>query len=468
MFITNITLKDVLEAQARRYSDEAYRILRRPPKKRVPFRNTGLWITISKTHNPWFVQMRKQGAGDPTLHFGAPHHPVHWKCRVCERGGGGSTAAVKSSSSSKSYYNYTTTTEPLPEDEQVEEEEQVQIVYPIVPRPLPPRDKKVRPSKTPHVTVAMAVAVGAAGYRRLSERDYFGTRATWLSEKGYCDASGHAVATSARCEARRIYNDSLELEATTPLPADIKPSSSHQLVPRAFSPTNQSSYEIIVLEDHSPFSESTWYSSNMSVSVGSRPRQAGDEDEEDDLYEWNAVNHDAPDDQEWEHFKARMNIQQMDRDVVRRRLGRRGGRDEWVESGYQVGGGGRFGDGYGIGSDSTISEWRRSSSDTSLSPWNRSPSLLHPLMTCSVDDLVHPEDSVSRCGSPTDLYTLDTLDSPYIPLRPAVPRGSPGARQGAEGSLPTVDFHEVMEEVMDSTWASEGVRWVYAVSTERV
>lgn len=112
--------------------------------------------------------------------------------------GGGSTAAVKSSSSSKSYYNYTTTTEPLPEDEQVEEEEQVQIVYPIVPRPLPPRDKKVRPSKTPHVTVAMAmaVAVGAAGYRRLSERDYFGTRATWLSEKGYCDASGHAVAVS--------------------------------------------------------------------------------------------------------------------------------------------------------------------------------------------------------------------------------------------------------------------------------
>lgn len=33
--------------------------------------------------------MRKQGAGDPTLHFGAPHHPVHWKCQVCERGGGG-------------------------------------------------------------------------------------------------------------------------------------------------------------------------------------------------------------------------------------------------------------------------------------------------------------------------------------------------------------------------------------------
>lgn len=80
----------------------------------------------------------------------------------------------------------------------MEEEEQVQIVYPIVPRPLPPRDKKVRPSKTPHVTVAMAmaVAVGAAGFRRLSERDYFGTRATWLSEKGYCDASGHAVAVS--------------------------------------------------------------------------------------------------------------------------------------------------------------------------------------------------------------------------------------------------------------------------------
>lgn len=74
----------------------------------------------------------------------------------------------------------------------MEEEEQVQIVYPIVPRPLPPRDKKVRPSKTPHMTVA----VGAAGYRRLSERDYFGTRATWLSEKGYCDASGHAVAVS--------------------------------------------------------------------------------------------------------------------------------------------------------------------------------------------------------------------------------------------------------------------------------
>lgn len=197
MFITNITLKDVLEAQARRYSDEAHRILRRPPKKRVPFRNTGLWITIPKPHNPWFVQMRKQGAGDPTLHFGAPHHPVHWKCQVCERGGGGSTAAVKSSSSSKSYHNYyTTTTEPLPEDEQVEEEEQVQIVYPIVPRPLPPRDKKIRPSKTPHMTVAMAVAMGAAGYRRLSERDYFGTRATWLSEKGYCDASGHAVAVS--------------------------------------------------------------------------------------------------------------------------------------------------------------------------------------------------------------------------------------------------------------------------------
>lgn len=78
----------------------------------------------------------------------------------------------------------------------MEEEEQVQIVYPIVPRPLPPRDKKVRPSKTPHMTVAMAVAMGAAGYRRLSERDYFGTRATWLSEKGYCDASGHAVAVS--------------------------------------------------------------------------------------------------------------------------------------------------------------------------------------------------------------------------------------------------------------------------------
>lgn len=76
---------------------------------------------------------------------------------------------------------------------------------------------------------------------------------------------------------------------------------------------------------------------------------------------------------------------------------------------------------------------------------------------------------MSRCGSPTDLYTLDTLDtldSPYIPLRPAVPRGSPGARQGAEGSLPIVGFDEVMEEVMDSIWASEGVRWVYAVSTE--
>lgn len=194
MFITNVTLKDVLEAQARRYSDEAHRILRRPPKKRVPFRNTGLWITIPKPHNPWFVQMEKQGAGDQTLHFGAPHHPVHWKCQVCERGGGSSTAAVKSSSSSKSYYNYTTTTEPLPEDEQVEEEEQVQIVYPVVPRLLPPRDKKVRPSRTPHVAVAVAVA--AAGYPRSSERDYFGMRATWLSEKGYCDASGHAVAVS--------------------------------------------------------------------------------------------------------------------------------------------------------------------------------------------------------------------------------------------------------------------------------
>lgn len=240
----------------------------------------------------------------------------------------------------------------------------------------------------------------------------------------------------------------------------------------------------------------------MSASHGSLASN-GDEDEsdeeedgDDELYEWNAINPDAPD-QEWEHLKARVNIRQMDRDARRRlRLGRRiEGRDEWDEGGYLVGGGGmgdrhhgdgipvelrrimvemsggdyvyaaghghghgiRFGEGYGIGSDSTISEWRQnSSSDTSLSPWsNRVPSLLPPLGThCSVDDLVHPDDSVSRCRSPID---LDIPDTPYIPA----PRGSPVARQQAGGSPPTFDFDEVMEEVMDSIWASEGVRWVY-------
>lgn len=61
---------------------------------------------------------------------------------------------------------------------------------------------------------------------------------------------------------------------------------------------------------------------------------------------------------------------------------------------------------------------------------------------------------MSRCRSPID---LDIPDTPCIPA----PRGSPVARQQAEGSPPTFDFDEVMEEVMDSIWASEGVRWVY-------
>lgn len=78
----------------------------------------------------------------------------------------------------------------------------------------------------------------------------------------------------------------------------------------------------------------------MSASHGSLASN-GDEDEsdeeedgDDDLYEWNAINPDAPD-QEWEHLKARVNIQQMDRDARRRlRLGRRiEERDEWDEGG---------------------------------------------------------------------------------------------------------------------------------------
>lgn len=198
MFIANITLKEVLEAQKRRYSDEAHLNLCRSQKKRVPLRNTGLWITIPKTASPWFVQMgsqREGSHGDPAPHFGAPHHPVHWKCQVCERGEGGDTTKSKqvnrrrkaAESSRWSYCNYTTTTEPLAEDEQVEEEEQVQIVYPVAPRRFPPRDTAFpRPRRTLHVP----------HYPALSERDYFGTRATWLSEEGYCDASGHAVAVS--------------------------------------------------------------------------------------------------------------------------------------------------------------------------------------------------------------------------------------------------------------------------------
>lgn len=181
MFITNITLKDVLQAQERRYSDGAHFILRRLQKNRVPFRNTGLKITIPETYTPWFQTMKRGGL---TSHFGAPHHPVHWKCEVCEREDAGDTNLPKCEVAESPRSYYTVTTEPLPEDEQVEEGEQVQIVYPV-PLPLPAaRDMNARP-RTPNV-------LGEA----LSQKDYFGTRATWLSEAGYCDANGHAVAVS--------------------------------------------------------------------------------------------------------------------------------------------------------------------------------------------------------------------------------------------------------------------------------
>lgn len=183
MFITNITLKDVLQAQERRYADGAHFILHRLQKNRVPIRDTGLKITIPETYTPWFQTMKRRGL---TPHFGAPHHPVHWKCEVCEREREDERDAnlpkCEAAESPRSYY--TATTESLSEDEQVEEGEQVQIVY-AVPLPLPAaRDIKARP-RTPHVP-------GQA----LSEKDYFGTRATWLSEAGYCDANGHAVAVS--------------------------------------------------------------------------------------------------------------------------------------------------------------------------------------------------------------------------------------------------------------------------------
>lgn len=181
MFITNITLKDVLQAQERRYSDGAHFILCRLQKNRVPFRNTGLKITIPETYTPWFQTMKRGGL---TSHFGAPHHPVHWKCEVCEREDEGDANLPKCEVAESPRSYYTATTEPLPEDEQVEEGEQVQIVYPV-PLPLPAaRDMNARP-RTPHVP-------GQA----LSQKDYFGTRATWLSEAGYCDANGHAVAVS--------------------------------------------------------------------------------------------------------------------------------------------------------------------------------------------------------------------------------------------------------------------------------
>lgn len=170
----------------------------------------------------------------------------------------------------------------------------------------------------------------------------------------------------------------------------------------------------------------------------------------------------------------------MDRDV---RL-RRGERcDEWIKDGYMGGsargGGGqdhpefplsqgilmelteihghghgnedghgtKFGDGYGIGSDSTVPEWTHDS-DTSLTSWSQSPPLLPP-GTYSVDQLVHPNDSVSRYGSPDDFDVL------HIPSPPPAPRGSLVAQQ-AQGPLPTF----FMEDVMDNLWASEDVRWV--------
>lgn len=85
--------------------------------------------------------------------------------------------------SPRSYY--TATTESLTEDEQVQEGEQVQIVH-AVPLPLRAPDTKARP-RTLHVP-------GQAS----CQKDYFGTRATWLSEAGYCDANGHAVAVSVK------------------------------------------------------------------------------------------------------------------------------------------------------------------------------------------------------------------------------------------------------------------------------
>ncbi|KIR52866.1 hypothetical protein I315_04729 [Cryptococcus gattii Ru294] len=442
MFITNITLKDVLQAQERRYADGAHFILHRLQKNRVPIRNTGLKITIPETYTPWFQTMKRRGL---TPHFGAPHHPVHWKCEVCERERDANLPKCEAAESPRSYY--TATTESLSEDEQVEEGEQVQIVY-AVPLPLPAaRDIKARP-RTPHVP-------GQA----LSEKDYFGTRATWLSEAGYCDANGHAVATSARCEARRIGKDSMELETTTPPPTE---SPGLETLPRIpFLPTNQSSwpaeYDVIFLDDISSLSESTsYYSSNTSASVGPR---VGTE-----------ANVEVPN-EEWEHFKARASVQQMDRDV---RLGREERCDEWIkgggvdhpefqngkdipmEHGHGDGYGTRFGDGYGIGSDSTVPEWTHDS-DTSLTLSSQSPPLLSP-GAYSVDQLVHPNDSVSMYGSPDDFDALP-ISSP-----PPAPRGSPRgslAAQGGRGSLPTFDFDEVMEDVMDNFWASEDVRWVF-------
>lgn len=183
MFITNITLKDVLQAQERRYSDGAHFIFRHLQKNRVPIRNTGLKITIPETYTPWFQTIKRGGL---TPHFGAPHHPVHWKCGVCEREGEGEANLPKGEAAESPRSYYTATTESLPEDEQVQEGEQVQIVH-AVPLPLRAPDTKARP-RTLHVP-------GQAS----CQKDYFGTRATWLSEAGYCDANGHAVAVSVHC-----------------------------------------------------------------------------------------------------------------------------------------------------------------------------------------------------------------------------------------------------------------------------
>ncbi|KAE8542902.1 hypothetical protein D1P53_000965 [Cryptococcus gattii VGV] len=458
MFITNITLKDVLQAQERRYSDGAHFILHRL-QNRVPFRNTGLKITIPETYTPWFQNMKRGGL---TPHFGAPHHPVHWKCEVCEREreGYANFPQGEAAESPRSYY--TATTEPLAEDEQVEEGEQVQIVYPV-PLPLPAGlDIKARP-RTPYVP-------GQA----LCQTDYFGTRATWLSEAGYCDANGHAVATSARCEARRIGKDSMQLETTTPPPTK---SPGIESLPRIPLPTNQSSwpaeYDVIFLEDISSLSESTsYYSSNTSASLGPREGTKGNRE---------VAN------QEWEHFKARVSVQ-MDRDVRQREKRC----DEWIKGGYvghpdfQLGTqipmelreipvemsrgdyvyasgdhshGSRFGDGYGIGSDSTVPEWTHDS-DTSVTSSSQSPPSLLPPAAYSVDQLVHPNDSVSRYGSPDD---FDALPIPSPPPAPrGSPRGSPSSVAAeARGSVPIFDFDEVMEDVMDNFWASEDVRWVF-------
>lgn len=219
------------------------------------------------------------------------------------------------------------------------------------------------------------------------------------------------------------------------------------------------------MEDISSLSESTsYYSSSASASVGPR---------EETKANLEVAN------QEWEHFKARVSVQ-MDRNV---RLGRGERCDEWIKGGdedhpdFQLGKdipmelreihehgdgdghGARFGEGYGIGSDSTVPEWTHDS-DTSLTSSSQSAPPLLPPGAYSVDQLVHPNDSVSRYGSPDD------FDALHIPSPPPAPRGSPRGSPNsmgveARGSLPTFDFDEVMEDVMDHFWASEDVRWVF-------